>query len=534
MAIKQALISVSDKSGVVEFAKGLNGLGIAIISSGGTAKTLSENKVQCKEISEITNFPEILDGRVKTLNPKIYGGILARRDNKNHLEELKKYSISPIDMVVVNLYPFEETLLCLRNNPPASLPPRREGIEGDLIPDEIIENIDIGGVALLRAAAKNFRDVLVICDPSDYSVVLDKIKTNSITQEFRLELASKAFRHTAYYDSIISGYFTKEKFPKQLSIPLNRISSLRYGENPHQEASVYKQAGIFGGSSVISATKLQGKELSYNNYLDLDSAWKLVCEFDQPVCAIIKHTNPCGCAQGKDILDAYQRALLCDPLSAFGGIIAVNREINEAVATEITKLFTECVIAPSFTDKAKQVFAGKKNLRILENPIKNSGVSKENNIEFRTISGGMLAQDKDTLLSNELKTITARKPSDIELESLKFAWKVCKYVKSNAIVLVRGNQTIGVGAGQMSRIDSMKISAEKMKSVKHNLNEKDFPLVLASDAFFPFPDVVNESAIIGVSAIIQPGGSIKDEDSIKAANDHNIAMLFTGMRHFRH
>lgn len=518
MTFRQALISVSSKEGVVEFARALHGLGTSIISSGGTAKTLSENGIPCREISEVTGFPEILDGRVKTLNPKIHGGILARRSRKTHLEELNKHGIAPIDIVVVNLYPFEATI--------SKLPPAEAGQE---VPQEAIENIDIGGVALLRAAAKNFEDVLVVSDPSDYAAVIERIKTKAVTPEFRRELAAKAFRHTAYYDGLISGYLTTGKFPNETAVPLKKVASLRYGENPHQEAAVYRQ-GIQRG--VVEAKQLQGKELSYNNYLDLDSAWKLACEFEAPACAIIKHNNPCGCAEAGDVFEAYLKALACDPASAYGGILAFNRELDETTAREVAKLFTECIIAPSYSDKALEVFKAKKNLRILLPP--EGGAKPAAGVEYRAISGGMLVQDKDGSLWTETRPATKRPPSKAEMDALLFAWKVCKHVKSNAIILVRGTQTVGIGAGQMSRIDSLNIAAGKMKAVKHGLDDTTNPLVLASDAFFPFNDVVNESAKAGVTAIAQPGGSIRDEDSIKAANDHGIAMVFTGMRHFRH
>ncbi|MFC1501566.1 bifunctional phosphoribosylaminoimidazolecarboxamide formyltransferase/IMP cyclohydrolase [Elusimicrobiota bacterium] len=516
--INKALISVSDKTGLVEFAEELKNLGINLISSGGTAKTLSQNAIKCEEISDVTGFPEILDGRVKTLNPKIHGGILAVRAKKSHLSQMQKHSIELIDIVVANLYPFEETIAKLK-------------VSSEKIPQDAIENIDIGGVALLRAAAKNFSDVLVVCDTSDYKTVLEKIKSNSVSYDFRLELASKAFRHTAYYDSLISGFFTKEKFPSQMSLPLKRVSSLRYGENPHQDAAVFSQ-GVGKSSSIISARQIQGKELSYNNYMDLESAWRIVNEFSKTACAIIKHNNPCGCAEGRSVIDAYKKALSCDSVSAFGGIVAVNKEIDEKTAIEIIKLFTECIIAPSYNKKALKVFESKKNLRVLVQPKKY--ILKKEELEYRGITDGMLVQVKDNALSNALKVVSKRKTTSIENESLIFAWKICKHVKSNAIILVRGTQAVGIGAGQMSRIDSLKIAVQKMKEAKIDINEKKFPLVLASDAFFPFPDVVNESAKIGVKAIIQPGGSIKDNLSIEASNTHDIAMVLTGMRHFRH
>ncbi|MDR2399350.1 MAG: bifunctional phosphoribosylaminoimidazolecarboxamide formyltransferase/IMP cyclohydrolase [Endomicrobium sp.] len=515
-----ALISVSDKTGIVEFAKELKSLGWNIISSGGTTKILKDNSIECKEISEVTGFPEILDGRVKTLNHRIYGAILAMRSKEEHIKQLQKYEIGAIDMVVVNLYPFEETI----NKIPKP--------ENKKIAQDVIENIDIGGVALLRAAAKNYKDVTVICDPINYSLVVDNLRNKSIDEELKLTLAAKAFRHTAYYDSLISIYLTYEKFPTQAAVPLKKLSGLRYGENPHQEAALYSNGIEKNKSAVISAKQLHGKELSYNNYLDLESAWRLVHEFDSPACAIIKHNNPCGCAEGRDIKDAYLKALSCDPLSAFGGIIAFNNPVKEDTAHEINKLFVECVIAPQYSKEALNILTRKKNIRLLihEIPYKED----ENIVEYRMMSYGMLAQDRDSSLLSEIKLMTERKPSKEESDALDFAWKIAKHVKSNAIVLARGRQTVGIGAGHVSRIDSLKIAVERMKDVKHMLDEKRFPLVLASDAFFPFPDVVEESSKSGVTAIIQPGGSIKDEDSIKAADERNIAMISTGMRHFKH
>ena len=521
MNIQQALLSVSDKTGIVDLARELNGLGISIISSGGTSKTLKDQEIPCTEISEVTGSPEILDGRVKTLHPRIHGGILARRDRPAHLDELKKHSITPIDIVVVNLYPFEDTVAKL-------------GGQTNKITDDIIENIDIGGVTLLRAAAKNFNDVLVVCDPADYTPLIEKIKAGAVTPEFRRELAAKAFRHTAYYDALISSYFTTEKFPSQAAIPLRRISSLRYGENPHQDAALYRIGADIKKPFAVNAHQLQGKELSYNNYLDLESAWRLVAEFKEPACAIIKHSNPCGCAEADTVANAYRKALSCDTISAFGGIIALNREVDEETATEITKLFTECVIAPSYSEKVKEIFAKKKNLRLLEPPVKSMVDPAAAGLEYRSLSGGMLVQDRDNALLKEVSPITKRDATPEEKDALLFAWTICKHVKSNAIILVRGKQAVGIGAGQMSRIDSLNIAYEKMKAVQHGLDEKKYPLVMASDAFFPFPDVVNAAARIGVTAVIQPGGSINDADSIEAADKQNIAMLLTGMRHFRH
>jgi len=514
-----ALLSVSDKTGILEFAKELKSLGWDIISSGGTAKLLKDNNVACKEVSEVTGFPEILDGRVKTLNPKIHGGILAIRDNADHKSQLKKYEIGAIDIVAVSLYPFEATM----NKIPK---PADKKINQD-----VIENIDIGGVALLRAAAKNYKDVLVICDASDYAAVIDGLKNKSITEETKLELAAKAFRHTAYYDSLISNYLTYEKFPSQGSIPLKKIAGLRYGENPHQEAAIYSN-GLDKTCSARAATQLHGKELSYNNYLDLEAAWRLVHEFSDSACAIIKHNNPCGCAEGDNVKDAFEKALACDPVSAYGGIIAFNRPVDEAAAVELSKLFVECVITSEYSKEALDILTKKKNIRLLKQEVPYK--TPANEVEFRYMSDGLLLQDRDNSLSGETKSMTKRTPTKQEREALDFAWKVCKHVKSNAIILVRGKQTVGVGAGQMSRIDSLNIALKKMSEMTIKFDKKAMPLVMASDAFFPFPDVVQTSGAAGVTAIAQPGGSVKDQDSINAADELNIAMISTGMRHFKH
>ncbi|MDR1401208.1 MAG: bifunctional phosphoribosylaminoimidazolecarboxamide formyltransferase/IMP cyclohydrolase [Endomicrobium sp.] len=513
------LLSVSDKTGIVDFAKELKRIGWNVISSAGTAKILKENFVQCQEVSEVTGFPEILDGRVKTLNPKIYGGILAIRSKTEHNEQLSRHGIGTIDMVVLSLYPFEATIN------------RISKPEDKKINQDVIENIDIGGVALLRAAAKNYKDVIVICDANDYKVVIENLKDNSVTEELKLGLAAKAFRHTAYYDSLISTYLTYEKFPTQMAIPLKKLSGLRYGENPHQNAALYSN-GIEGKPVVIYAEQLHGKELSYNNYLDLEASWCLVHEFDNPACAIVKHNNPCGCAEGTSIKNAYLKALTCDPVSAFGGVIAFNKLVDDSVALEMSELFIECVIAPSYSKDALNILMQKKNIRLLvqEIPYKREKYSTE----YRMMSYGMLVQDIDNKLLNGIKFMTNRQPNEQEREALNFAWKVSKHVKSNAIILVRGMQTVGIGAGQMSRIDSLKIAAEKMKRVKHGLDERIFSLVLASDAFFPFSDVVEQAAKVGVTAIVQPGGSVRDDESISAAEEANIAMVATNTRHFKH
>ncbi|OGS21771.1 MAG: bifunctional phosphoribosylaminoimidazolecarboxamide formyltransferase/IMP cyclohydrolase [Elusimicrobia bacterium RIFOXYA2_FULL_39_19] len=524
MAKKTALISVFDKTGVVEFAKELTGLGYEIISTGGTSKTLTENNISVTEISKVTGFPEILGGRVKTLQPQIFGGILARRNNPSDVKQIKDHKINTVDIVVVNLYPFEETIL-------------KHGTPDHLLTEEIIENIDIGGVSLLRAAGKNFQDVLIICEPGDYASVLEHIKSKKVDLKFNRSLAAKAFRQTAYYDAMISNYISLEKFPEKIGLGIKKSAELRYGENPHQKAAIYKLPVITPDlPNLTDAKQIHGKELSYNNYLDLDAAWMLVQKFEKPACVIIKHNNPCGACEAPTLVEAYKNALLCDPVSAFGGIIAVNKEVDEKTAVEIVKVFTECIIAPRYTEDALLILNAKKNLRILvQANAKNPSVVVK---EFRAITGGMLVQDKDTLIGlDNLKTATKREPSKEEMESLKFAWKIAKDVKSNAIILVRGTQTVGVGAGQMSRIDSAKIAAIKMNDIKEPLSAlpaSKQPLVLASDAYFPYRDVVDEAAKMGVTAIIQPGGSMRDDQSITAANEHNIAMIFTGMRHFKH
>ncbi len=464
---KYALISVSDKTCVVEFAQSLVSLGYSIISTGGTAKTLTDSKVEVTKIDSITGFPEILEGRVKTLHPNIFGGILAKR-NKEHLAELKKHKIAEINIVAVNLYPFEKTIL-----------------SGKTTEEDIIENIDIGGVTLLRAASKNFDSVIVVCDPSDYNELVDLLKSKKVDKTYRKKLAAKAFRHTAYYDSMISGHFTDDTLPENISIGMKRLSKLRYGENPHQVAALYKINDGFGLESqgVANATQLQGKELSFNNYLDLEAAWSIVNEYNDPACVIVKHNNPCGVATAKTVDEAYLRALLCDPVSAFGGIIGVNREVDEKMATEVVKLFVECIITPKFTEKAKQILATKKDLRLLELPLPKKPTKML--MDYRLISGGVLVQSKDMLIGlDNLKIATKRQPTKEESDALKFAWVVAKNVKSNAIILAKGTQTLGIGAGQMSRIDAVRIAVSKMSAVdnKAAVYPAELPLVLASDA----------------------------------------------------
>lgn len=514
--MKNALISVSDKRGIIEFAMGIQSLGYEIVASGGTASLLKSRGINVKEISEFTGFPEILDGRVKTLHPMVHGGILALRDRESHMEQIKIAGITPIDMVVVNLYPFEETI-------------KKE----DATFDDAIENIDIGGPALIRAAAKNFLGVIVIVDPGDYGFVLNELRRKGdLSSELRFELAKKAFQLTARYDAAISNYLgsidkgrRKKDFPDTYTIQFKKIRDLRYGENPHQKASFYMD--IYPQPSTIAtAEQLHGKELSYTNILDLDAALELVKEFDEICAVIIKHTNPCGVAISYESLkDAYIKARECDPVSAYGGIVGLNREVDEETAREIVSTFIEAIVAPAYTSEALEILKSKKNLRILNTgPLVKEALPV---VEMRKVSGGILIQEKDRGDTEKWEVVTKKAPTEEEKKSLLFAWKVCKHVKSNAIVYAYADRVIGIGAGQMSRIDSARFAMEKAR----------FPLkgsVMASDAFFPFRDVVDLAASAGVSAIIQPGGSIRDEEVIRAADEHGIAMIFTGMRHFKH
>lgn len=513
--IQRALLSVTDKTGLVDFARRLAALGVELISTGGTAKLLRDSGIPVKDISDLTGFPEMLDGRVKTLHPKVHGGILHRREDPKHVAALKEHGIQPIDMVVVNLYAFEKTAA----KPGVAL-------------EELIENIDIGGPSMIRSAAKNFHDVAIVTSPADYDSVAAELEHDKgqISQQTKWRLAQKAFATTAAYDAAIAStleQISPEKvdrvqsgFPTTLRFSFHKTLDLRYGENPHQKAAMYCDDS---GKGVANAHQLQGKELSYNNIVDLQAAWDLAQEFDEPVVAIIKHTNPCGTATGKSLAEAYRRALECDPVSAFGGVIGVNRPVDLAAAEEMHKLFLEVIAAPGFEPAAKEKFASKKNLRLVEvTPANQKWVLKN-------VSGGMLVQDADVrpLQDADLKVVTKRPPTGEETRALLFAWKVCKHVKSNAIVYARDGQTVGVGAGQMSRVDSAKIGAMKAQ----------LPLkgtVAASDAFFPFPDGVEEIAKAGATAIIQPGGSQRDPEVIEAADRLGLAMLFTGVRHFRH
>ena len=518
--IGRAILSVTDKSGLVEFAGKLAGLGVELVSTGGTAKLLRESGIAVKDISELTGFPEMLDGRVKTLHPKVHGGILHRREDAGHRAAVAEHGIPAIDMVVVNLYAFEKTAA-------------KPGVHFE----ELIENIDIGGPSMIRSAAKNFQDVAVVTSPADYGAIAEEMGRSggALSRETKWRLAQKAFATTAAYDSAIASTLervedfqlpgsgagsTAGAFPSNLRLNFRKKIDLRYGENPHQKAAMYADDS---GAGVAHAAQVQGKELSYNNIVDLQAAWDLAQEFDEPVCAIIKHTNPCGAATGKNLAEAYVRALECDPVSAFGGVIGVNRPVDAAAAGEMAKLFLEVIAAPAFEAGAKEVFASKRNLRLVEVP---AGQQKW---VLKNISGGMLVQDADLhkLSESDLKVVTKRAPTAEERRALLFAWKVCKHVKSNAILYARDGQTVGVGAGQMSRVDSCKLGAMKAQ----------LPLkgtVAASDAFFPFPDGVEEIARTGATAIIQPGGSVRDQEVIEAADRLGLAMIFTGVRHFRH
>ncbi len=516
--VKRALISVSDKAGILDFAKELNNLGIEILSTGGTAKLLRENNIPVKEVSEYTGFPEMLDGRVKTLHPKIHAGLLAIRDNPQHMQSLKEHEIGLIDMVVVNLYPFEKTTQ-----------------KPDVAIEEAIENIDIGGPSMLRSAAKNHRYVAVICNPQLYPQVVAELKKNkgAISENLMRDLAVEVFNRTSQYDRAIYEYLSKQGlgfraqgsgFPEQLTLEFTKLQDLRYGENPHQQAAFYKEKGKHKG--LINLKQLQGKELSFNNILDLNAAFELVKEFSNPAAVIVKHNNPCGAAEDKTPDKAFLAAWKCDPLSAFGGVVALNRKLDLKTATIISKSgFLECIIAPEIDKEAMDLFKAKLNLRLLELPDLEPIVEPE----FKRVSGGLLLQDKDleVLDVKNLKVVTRKKPTQKELESLIFGWKVAKHVKSNAIILTKGTKTIGIGAGQMSRVDSVMLAKKKaLTSTKNSC--------LASDAFFPKVDAVIMAAKAGIKAIIQPGGSIADEEIIKACDKYKVSMVATGIRHFRH
>lgn len=514
--IKRALISVSDKTGLVEFAKGLYDMGVEILSTGGTARTLKEAGIMVTLVSDVTGFPEILDGRVKTLHPKIHGGLLALRDNPGHMKQIKELEIEPIDLVAINLYPFKQTI-------------EKPGVSFE----EAIENIDIGGPSMLRSAAKNHKDVVVVVDPGDYSLVLGKLREKNIDEKFRRKLAYKVFEHTAHYDALISDYLKKqtidcaeeEVFPGNLTLAFEKVQDLRYGENPHQKAVFYGEIGRHAGT-ITGAKQLHGKELSFNNINDADAALKAVLEFDEPAAVGLKHTNPCGVARGKNIYEAYMKAYEADPVSIFGGIVALNRPVDKKTAQELIKIFLEIVIAPEFEPEALEVLKTKKNLRLLQLDMTKKVPL---GLDMKKVSGGLLVQEMDVIdfHKKDLKVVTKRTPSDREMADLLFGWKVVKHVKSNAIVLAKDLVTVGVGAGQVNRIWPTQQSITQAK-------EKAQGAILASDAFFPFSDVVEAAAAAGITAIIQPGGAMRDEESIKAADEHDIAMVFTNMRHFKH
>jgi phosphoribosylaminoimidazolecarboxamide formyltransferase/IMP cyclohydrolase len=518
--ISRVLISVSDKTGVINFAQSLDAKGIEILSTGGTYRLIKENGINVREVSDYTGFPEMMDGRVKTLHPKIHGGILGRRGTDDKV--MNDHNILNIDMVVVNLYPFETAVA----DPNCDL-------------SNAIENIDIGGPTMVRSAAKNYNDVTVIVNNSDYSVVLEELdkKDGCTTYETRYSMMVKAFEHTAAYDGMIANHFgsrnsdnKKSLFPNTYNIQLIKAQEMRYGENPHQNAAFYKEKNA-NQSSVANAIQLQGKELSYNNIADTDAALECVRQFNKPACVIVKHANPCGAAIAKDANAAYDLAFSTDPESAFGGIIALNRELDEKTAMNIcSRQFVEVIIAPNITDQAKHIIASKKNVRLLVCGEIDRG--KSQGFDFKRVNSGLLVQDKDNMMitRDDLKIVTKKIPTDEEFEEMIFAWKIAKMVKSNAIVYTKNNRTIGVGAGQMSRINSARIAG--IKADHAGLKVKGS--IMASDAFFPFRDGIDNAGEIGISCVIQPGGSVRDEEVIAAANEHNIAMVFTGIRHFRH
>ncbi|MEW5887663.1 MAG: bifunctional phosphoribosylaminoimidazolecarboxamide formyltransferase/IMP cyclohydrolase [Pseudomonadota bacterium] len=519
MHITQALISVSDKRGVVDFARALNELGVKLLSTGGSARLLRDAGLPVLEVSDYTGFPEMLDGRVKTLHPKVHGGILARRDSAEHLAAIAAAGIPPIDMVVVNLYPFQQTVA--KPNCPLQ---------------EAIENIDIGGPTLVRAAAKNYDGVAVITDPDDYAAVIAEMRASggNLGEATRFALARKAFTHTARYDGAIANYLTslqedgtRARFPARLQLAFDKVEELRYGENPHQQAAFYRDiAAVPGG--IAGLVQLQGKELSYNNIADADAAWECVKSFDGTACVIVKHANPCGAALGASAAEAYRKAFATDPVSAFGGIIAFNCTLDGAAAEAVSKQFVEVVIAPEFSAEARQVFSAKQNVRVLQVALGTAAGA----LDFRRVGGGLLVQTADDarLGVHELRVVTKRQPDARELADLLFAWRVAKYVKSNAIVYCKDGQTVGIGAGQMSRVDSARIAAIKAENAKLTVAGA----VVASDAFFPFRDGLDVLAQAGATAVIQPGGSVRDAEVIAAADEHGVAMVFTGFRHFRH
>jgi phosphoribosylaminoimidazolecarboxamide formyltransferase / IMP cyclohydrolase len=521
-----ALLSVSDKAGVVELARALHAAGVRLISTGGTAKLLSENGLHVTEVAELTGFPEMLDGRVKTLHPKIHGGLLARRDHPDHMAALHRHAIGTIDILVVNLYPFEQTVA-----------------KAGCTLEDAIENIDIGGPAMVRSGAKNWKDVAVLTDASQYQPVLAELQTSgTISQKTKFSLAVAAFNRISNYDAAISDYLSalqedgsRSPFPAQANGRFVKLQDLRYGENPHQQAAFYRDLHPAPGSLAV-AQQLQGKELSYNNIADADAAWECVKSFDTPACVIVKHANPCGVALGKDPLEAYSKAFQTDPTSAFGGIIAFNRPLDGAGAQAVAKQFVEVLMAPDFSPEALQVFAGKANVRLLTIALPPGGSrdwdNGRNMMDIKRVGSGLLMQTADNreLTLGELKVVTRKQPSRQELQDLLFAWKVAKYVKSNAIVFCKDGMTMGVGAGQMSRLDSARIASIKAQHAKLSLHGT----AVASDAFFPFRDGLDVVVDAGATCVIQPGGSMRDQEVIDAANERGVAMVFSGVRHFRH
>lgn len=514
---KRALISVSDKSGIIDFAKHLQAFGFEILSTGGTAKTLEGAGIPCTEVSDITGFPECLDGRVKTLHPVIHGGILAMRSKSDHMAQLDKLGIKTIDLVCINLYPFKETIS-----------------KEDVTLESAIENIDIGGPTMLRAAAKNWQDVIVLVEPGDYQSVLDELKENGdVSKQTKFKLANAVFEHTANYDAMISNYLRSQidegDWPNKLTLTYEKVQSMRYGENPHQSAAFYSEINA-GSNTLPKAKQLQGKELSYNNINDANGALDVLKEFGShsPIAVTVKHANPCGVGMGKDIFEAYKNAHDADPVSIFGGIVAVNRQVDKETAQEMQKIFLEIIIAPSFSEEALEIFALKKNLRLLEMPdLANANTA--NSLDMKKVAGGLLVQKLDTELYNpdDLVCVTKRQPTEEEMKQLLFAWKVVKHVKSNGICLVKGNKTVGVGPGQTNRVTALQLAVDYA-------GDEATGSVMGSDAFFPYPDSVELAMKAGITAIIQPGGSIKDEESIKVADEAGIAMVFTAMRHFKH
>lgn len=520
--IKQALISVSDKTGILEFARALSGMGIKLLSTGGTAKLLADNGLPVTEVADYTGFPEMLDGRVKTLHPKVHGGILARRDFPEHVAALEKHGIPTIDMVVVNLYPFQQTVA-----------------KGECSLEDAIENIDIGGPTMLRSSAKNHKDVVVIVDPSDYQVVLDEMTANQnvVSYDTKFTLAKKVFAHTAQYDGAITNYLTslgedkahatRSSYPQTLNLHFEKVQEMRYGENPHQSAAFYRDLISLDGS-LANYTQLQGKELSYNNIADADAAWECVKSFAESACVIVKHANPCGVALGATPFEAYSKALQTDPTSAFGGIIAFNRELDGKAAEIVAKQFVEVLIAPSFTAEAKQIFAAKQNVRLLEISL-GKGI---NTYDLKRVGGGLLVQapDSKNVGPEELRVVSKLQPTPQQMADIMFAWRVAKFVKSNAIVFCGNGMTLGVGAGQMSRIDSARIASIKAQNAGLTLTGS----AVASDAFFPFRDGLDVVVDAGATCVIHPGGSMRDQEVIDAADERGVVMIYTGIRHFRH